>query len=110
MNECVFCKIIKKELPSDVVFENDNIIVFKDINPKATLHLLVVPKEHIASIKELEEENKSLIGELILVAKKIAKEQNLTGYKLIFNVGREGGQLIDHLHLHLLSGDVKEIP
>jgi len=110
MSECVFCKIIKKEVPSDIVFENERVIVFKDINPKAKVHLLVVPKEHITSIKEIKEENKTLIAELIFVAKKIAEEQNLTGYKLIFNVGREGGQLVDHIHLHLVSGDLREMP
>jgi len=107
--DCLFCKIIKGEIPSDKVFENDQIIAFKDINPKARVHILVVPKKHIESIKHLEEIDKELIGEMFLAARKIAKEQNLEGYKLVINVGREGGQLIDHLHLHLLSGDASAI-
>lgn len=108
--ECIFCKIINRELPSEIVFENAKFIAFKDINPKAKIHLLVVPKKHIASVNELEEEDKELIGELILTAKKVSQEQNLTGYKLVFNVGRKGGQMIDHIHLHLLSGEAKELP
>lgn len=105
--DCIFCKIIKKELPADFVYQDKNYIVFKDIHPKAPVHLLLVPIKHISSIKELREgrgEDKLLIGRLILLAKKIAQSQNLNGYKLVFNVGREGGQIIDHLHLHLLGG------
>lgn len=107
MEDCIFCKIAKGEIPSDKVFENDKIIAFNDINPKAEIHILVVPKKHIESIKHLQEPDKELIGELFLAAKKIAENKNLQGYKLVINVGREGGQLVDHLHLHLVSPDVK---
>lgn len=103
--DCIFCKIIKGEIPSEKVFEDDNLVAFNDINPKAKVHILIVPKKHIASVKNLDVADKNLIGELILAAQKIAKEKNLEGYKLVVNVGREGGQLVDHLHLHLLSGD-----
>jgi histidine triad (HIT) family protein len=103
--DCIFCKIISGEIPSEKVFENDKIIAFNDINPKARIHILVVPKKHIESVKSLEETDKDLIVEVIFAAKKIAKDKDLEGYKLVFNVGREGGQLVDHLHLHLLSGD-----
>jgi histidine triad (HIT) family protein len=109
--ECLFCKIIRKEIPSDIVYEDEDFISFKDINPKAPIHLLIVPKKHISSINDLKEEDKELIGNLFLLAKKIAKEQGVSekGYKLLFNVGRGGGQLIDHIHLHLLGGwDNKE--
>lgn len=101
---CLFCEIIKKEVPSEIVFENSDFIVFKDIHPKAPIHLLLVPKTHIASINHLKEGHKEIIGNLFLLAKKIAREQGISeGYKLQFNVGRKGGQLIDHLHLHLLG-------
>jgi len=101
--ECIFCKIIKKEMAADVVYEDNNIIAFKDIYPKAPVHILIVPKKHIESVNYVEEEDKDLMGELILVAKKIAQEKELKGYKLSINVGRDGGQIVDHLHLHLLS-------
>ncbi len=106
--DCVFCKIIKKDLPSEILYENDKVVVFKDINPRADFHFLIVPKKHIVSVNELKEEEKELVGELFLTAKEVARKYNLKGYKLLVNVGREGGQIIDHLHLHLLSGKIKE--
>lgn len=107
--DCIFCKIAKGELPSEKVLETESLVAFNDINPKAKVHVLIIPKKHIESIKHLAELDKSLVGEMVLVAKKIAEEKNLTGYKLVFNVGREGGQIVDHLHLHLLSPDVSDI-
>jgi histidine triad (HIT) family protein len=101
--DCLFCKISKGEIPSQKVFENDKVFAFNDINPKAKIHVLIVPKKHIESIKHIEVEDRELLGEMFLAAKEIAKEKNLSGYKLIFNVGKDGGQIIDHLHLHLLS-------
>lgn len=106
--DCLFCKIINKELPSDIIYEDEEIIVFKDIHPKAPFHVLIVPKKHIGSIMDLDDGE--LAAKIILTAKKIAKDNNLTGYKLIFNVGRDGGQIVDHLHLHLLSGKPTELP
>ena len=103
--DCIFCKIIKGEIPSGKIFENEKIIAFDDINPKAKVHILIVPKKHIESVKHLEQIDKELVSEMIFAAKKIAQEKKLEGYKLVINVGREGGQLVDHLHLHLLSGD-----
>ncbi|MFC1630077.1 HIT domain-containing protein [Patescibacteria group bacterium] len=102
--ECLFCNIVSKESLSDIVLETEDQIVFKDIYPKAPIHLLILPKKHIESIKDMTEEDIQLVGNLILTAKNIAKEQNMKGYKLVFNIGREGGQMIDHIHLHLLSG------
>jgi len=110
MENCVFCKIIKKEVSSDIVYEDDKIIAIKDINPKAPVHLLIIPKKHIPSVDHLRIEDKTLMGEIILTAKKIAKEKDLKGYKLIINVGRGAGQLIDHLHLHLLAGRPMRMP
>ncbi|MCK5044525.1 histidine triad nucleotide-binding protein [Candidatus Parcubacteria bacterium] len=102
---CIFCQIIKKEMPADIIYENEQVVAFKDIHPKAPLHFLIIPKKHIPSVDHLEEEDKELMGELVLSAKKIAKEQGVSAaYKLVFNVGRAGGQIIDHIHLHLLAG------
>ena len=101
--DCLFCKIANKEAASEMIYEDGNFVAFKDIRPKAPFHILIVPRKHIHSVDHIEAEDKVLIGKLILVAQKIAKEKNLKGYKLQINVGREGGQEIDHLHLHLLS-------
>lgn len=105
MEDCVFCKIVKGEIPADKVTESKDIFAFYDINPKAKVHVLLIPKKHIESVKHLEKSDKEVIGEMFLAAQQIAKEKGLEGYKLIVNVGREGGQVVDHLHLHLLSGD-----
>lgn len=106
MTDCIFCKIINKEVPTEIVYEDNKVIVFKDIEPKAPLHLLIVPKKHVFSVNHLEPEDKELIGELFLVAQKTAREQNVveTGYRLIFNVGKDAGQTVNHLHLHLMGG------
>jgi len=108
MEGCLFCKIINKELPSEIVFENEDVVAFKDIHPKAPVHILIVPKKHIESISSENSEN--IAGGLILAAKNIIKRDNISGYKLLFNVGREGGQTVDHLHMHLLSGNKIELP
>ena len=104
---CVFCKIINKELTQEIIFENDRLIVFDDIKPVALVHILIVPKKHIASINHLEDQDKELIGELFLIAREMASKKNVaqTGYRLIFNVGKDAGQTIDHLHLHLIGGE-----
>jgi histidine triad (HIT) family protein len=107
MENCIFCKITSGEISTEKIFEDDKFIALNDINPKAKIHILIVPKRHIESIKTLEEGDKELMGDLFLVAKKVAHDKNMEGYKLLFNVGREGGQMIDHLHLHLLSGEWK---
>lgn len=106
MEECIFCQIIKKAVPGDIVYEDDRFLAFKDIHPKAPIHLLVVPREHISSINDLQEKDEGLMGALILTAKKVAAKEGFSdsGYKLLFNVGRGGGQLVDHIHLHILSG------
>lgn len=98
-----FCKIANKELSSETVYEDDKVIAFKDSNPKAPIHFLIIPKKHIPSVNHIEIDDKVLMGELIMAAQKIAREKNLKGYKLQINVGRSAGQIVDHLHLHLLS-------
>ena len=102
---CVFCQIINKEISSEIVYEDDEIIAFNDINPKAKTHVLIVPKKHIDTIKDLkeDEEDEILVGKMVLVARNIAKERNLDGYQLLFNVGKSAGQIIFHIHLHLMS-------
>ena len=103
--DCIFCNIINKTQPAEIIYEDDMFLVFKDIKPLAPVHVLILPKEHIGSVNDLKNSHKKLIGELVLLAKKIANEQNITdGYKLTFSVGRKGGQLIDHMHLHLMGG------
>ncbi|MDP3935108.1 MAG: HIT domain-containing protein [Candidatus Giovannonibacteria bacterium] len=104
MNDCVFCKIVKKEIPTEFLQESKDAVIFKDIKPSAPVHYLVVSKKHISSIKEVEHENEALIGHLVHEAKIAAEKLGLSGYKLVFNVGREGGQVIDHVHLHILGG------
>ena len=104
MPDCIFCKIAKKEVPSDFLYENDQVLAFKDIRPSAPVHYLVIPKEHVQSIAHLEGNHKEVISELIFTAKRLASEAGLKGYKLVFNGGREGRQVIDHLRLHLLGG------
>ncbi len=113
--DCIFCRIIKKEIPSDILYEDDAVIVFKDAHPSAPVHYLVVPKDHIQSIAHLEGNHKEVLASIIYTAKNMAEKLGLSGYKLVFNVGREGGQVIDHLHLHLLGGwnrkaDIEAMP
>ena len=103
MEDCLFCKIGNKEVPSDIVFEDEQFVAFKDIDPKAPIHLLIIPRKHIHSIEHIEESDRELMGDLILTAQKVARKHQLAGYKLRFNVGREGGQVVDHIHLHLLA-------
>ena len=101
---CLFCKIAAGEIPSDTVFEDSDVKIFKDIHPKAPVHLLVIPKQHIESIAHLEANHSDMIARILYAAKDAAVRAGLGGYKLVFNVGREGGQVIDHLHLHILGG------
>lgn len=102
---CIFCKIIDKEMPAEIVYEDDKIIAFNDVNPKAKTHILIVPKKHIDTIKTLDENeaDEILIGKMILIARDIAREKKLEGYKLLFNVGPSAGQMVFHIHLHMMS-------
>lgn len=102
--DCLFCKISRNEIPSETVYEDSGVKVFKDIHPKAPVHLLIIPRVHIHSIAHLEADHNEVISKLIYTAKRVAESMGLQGYKLVFNVGREGGQTVDHLHLHLLGG------
>lgn len=104
--DCIFCKISKKEIPANVVFENEDVIAFKDINPIAPVHVLVIPKRHIASVVDIKDTDEALMGKLIIAAKKIADEMKISegGYKILVRVGKNGGQEVGHMHLHLLGG------
>lgn len=105
MSDCLFCKIAAGEIPSDRVYEDDKVIVFKDIYPKADVHLLVIPRQHIVSLNELDESHDVLMAHMMRLMPKLAKEQGLdSGFRVIINTGRGGGQDIFHLHLHLMGG------
>ncbi len=106
--DCIFCKIAAGEAPSETIFEDADVRVFKNIHPKAPVHLLVIPKMHIESIAHLERGHSGITAKLIFAAKDAARRLGLAGYKLAFNVGRDGGQVIDHLHLHVLGGWQKD--
>ncbi len=104
MEDCLFCKIAKKEIPSEIVFESDDVLAFRDINPQAPVHILVVPKLHISTLEEIDENNSSLIGKLIHAASQIAKNSKLEGYRLVLNCREISGQSVFHIHCHLLGG------
>lgn len=106
MDKCIFCKIAKKEISAEVVFENDDLIAFKDRNPLAPVHVLIIPKRHIETINDLAMKDAELIGQMILVGKNIAEDLAISekGYKLLFRVGEWGGQEVPHVHLHLIGG------
>lgn len=103
---CIFCKIIKKEIPSEIVFEDGDIFAFKDIQPIAPIHILIIPKKHIPTVNDLTEQDKNLVGKMILTSQKIARELKTSedGYKLLFRVKEWGGQEVSHIHLHLIGG------
>ena len=104
--ECTFCKIANKEIPSEIISEDKNLVVFKDINPKAPIHLLIIPKNHVGPVSSLNSSDEEIAGQLILKAKEIAETIGVSesGYRLIFNIGRDAGMAVDHLHLHFLAG------
>jgi histidine triad (HIT) family protein len=101
---CLFCRIVAGELPAERVYEDDEILAFKDIHPQAPFHCLVVPKEHVATLNDFKADQSELIGKLLLTAKRIAAEHGLPGYRVAMNVNREGGQVVFHVHLHVLGG------
>lgn len=106
MEDCLFCKIVEKQIPSEIVFENEKVLAFKDVDPIAPIHILIIPKEHITTTNDLKEDDKELIGEIFLTAKHLAKEFNIAedGYRTVFNCNEKGGQSVYHIHLHLIGG------
>lgn len=105
MEECIFCKIIKGEFNTEFIYENDYAVVFKDINPKADVHLLVVPKIHVESLNELEDE--VLLTKLMITVKEVTQKLGIKSYRTVINTGKEAGQEVFHLHIHILSGNIK---
>ncbi len=106
MADCIFCKIVAGEVPSDIKYKDDNLVAFPDINPLAPVHLLIIPKKHIPTLLELTDADSFLVGEMARVAKILAKREGIAekGYRLVINCGKEGGQGVSHLHMHLLGG------
>ena len=106
MADCLFCKIINREIPGSIVYEDDRLLAFNDINPQAPTHVLVVPKRHISTLNELTAEDDQLVGEMVRRATAIAKERGISvgGFRTVFNTNREAGQTVFHIHLHLIGG------
>lgn len=106
MNDCIFCKIVNGEIPCEKIYEDDKIIAFNDINPEAPVHVLIIPKEHISMINDLNEENAGVVSHIFIKAKEIAEQLKIadTGYRIVTNCGIDGGQTVFHIHYHLLGG------
>ncbi len=107
MSDCIFCKIVNGEIPTDLIYEDEKVIAFKDINPQAPIHILLITKKHLATLNDLSEEDQALVGHLNLTAAKLAGELGIaeSGYRLVNNCNRNGGQVVFHLHYHLLGGE-----
>ncbi len=105
MSDCLFCKISDKQIPASVVYEDADVLAFRDISPKAPTHILIIPRKHITSLATLSEDDEKLAGHILFVAKQLAQREGLTnGFRTVFNAGSDGGQTVFHLHLHLLGG------
>jgi len=106
MDACIFCKIIERKIDAKIVLENKEFLAFKDIHPLAPVHILIIPKKHIVSINDVKADDANMLGNMIIIARDIAKELNIAddGYKLLLRVGKHGGQEVDHIHLHLIGG------
>ncbi len=104
--ECIFCQIIAGKIPSEILYQDEEVVAFRDINPQAPTHLLVIPKKHIVSLADLSEDESPLVGHMVSIANKLARKEGIaeSGYRLVINSGKQGGQLVPHLHLHLLGG------
>ena len=105
MSDCLFCKIVKGDIPADIVYQDDNIIAFRDLNPQAPVHFLVIPKKHISTINDIQVEDAELIGNLYITAKAVAKQEAMdeSGYRCVMNCNDDGGQTVRHIHLHVLG-------
>lgn len=103
-DDCIFCKIVKKEIPAKIRYEDDEVNAFDDINPKAPVHILIIPKAHINAISVMADKDVDIVSKLVNAARKIAQNNKIDSFRLVFNSGRDAGMEIDHLHLHLLGG------
>lgn len=111
MADCIFCKIVDGEIPTNKLYEDDQILAFSDMSPQAPVHFLVVPKKHIQSLDQATGEDQDLLGHILLKIPQIAKEQGIeNGYRVVINTGEEGGQTVEHLHFHILGGRTLEWP
>ncbi|KAB2952286.1 histidine triad nucleotide-binding protein [Heliorestis acidaminivorans] len=112
MEDCIFCKIVNRTIPTPLIYEDEEVVAFNDINPVAPVHILIIPRQHIQSVAHSAEEDEKTLGRLFVVARKIAQEQGLTekGFRLVVNTGTDGGQTVFHLHMHLLAGRSMEWP
>lgn len=111
MADCIFCKIANGEIPSEKLYENEHVLAFADLSPKAPVHILVIPKRHIQSAAQLSEQDGPLLGQMFEAAAKVAEQQGLAqGYRLVINTGEHGGQTVPHLHIHILGGRQMEWP
>ena len=106
MTDCIFCKIISGDIPGDIIYQNDDVLVFRDLNPQAPTHVLVIPKKHISTINDLQPEDAELVGKMFLAARKIAKDEGIAepGYRTVMNCNAGAGQTVFHIHLHVLGG------
>ena len=106
MDDCLFCKIIERKIPASIVYEDDDVVAFNDINPQGPTHVLVVPKRHIATLNDLSPDDDRLVGQVVRRAAAIAKERGVSagGFRTVFNTNREAGQTVFHIHLHLIGG------
>lgn len=106
MENCLFCKIVKKKIPAELIFEDDRIAAFNDINPQAPVHILIIPKDHFASLNDIPEEKKDLLGHVLIRARQIAQNIGIQekGYRIVLNTGKDSGQEVFHIHFHLLGG------
>lgn len=110
MENCLFCKIVRREIPSSIVYETDEVLAFNDITPQAPAHVLIIPKQHIQSTEYIDDNNSEVAGRMIAAASKIAKDLKLEGYRLVFNCNEIAGQTVFHIHCHLLGGRAMNWP
>jgi len=105
MSDCLFCKIVSGDIPGDIVYQNENVLAFRDLSPQAPVHFLVIPKKHISTINDIQVEDAALIGQLTLAAKTVAKQEGMdeSGYRCVMNCNDDGGQTVHHIHLHVLG-------
>ena len=104
--DCIFCKIVAGEIPTEILYKDEEIIAFRDIKPLAPVHLIIIPRKHVPSLNEMKEGDAALVGRMVAVASKLAQDEGIAekGYRLAINCGKEGGQLVPHIHMHLLGG------
>ena len=106
MTDCIFCKIAAGEIPADIIYEDEDVLVFRDLNPQAPVHVLIIPRRHIATLNDLQREDAELIGKMSLVAKTVAEQEGIAreGYRTVFNCNAGAGQTVFHIHMHMLGG------